>query len=373
MGFSDIGCYGGEIETPNLDGLAAGGVRFTQFYNGARCCPTRASLLTGLHPHQAGVGHMMSDRGYEGYRGDLNQRCRTIPEVLSTAGYRSYMSGKWHVAQSITPDGPKHNWPMQRGFSRFYGMISGAGSFYDPKSLVRDNNSISPLNDGEYQPDEYYFTDAISDNAVRYINDHTKNHRDQPFFLYVAYTAAHWPMQALERDIAKYKGRYDEGFDAIRESRLAKMKSLGLVDPDCSLSKGARDWDDVELKDWERRCMEVYAAMVDNMDQGIGRIVSSLKSADILDNTLIVFLQDNGGCAERYGRGKPNAAARGEGPAKLSPLPDDFHQLDMVPKQTRDGRPYKTGDGVMPGPDGTYIAYGKGWANVSNTPFREYK
>src|SRR5687768_14236563 len=168
MGFSDIGCYGGEIETPNLDGLAKNGVRFTQFYNTARCCPTRASLLTGLHPHQAGIGHMMEDRGHDGYRGTLNRNCATIPEALKSAHYRSYAVGKWHVTPGQTAKAleDNHNWPLQRGFDRFYGTIHGAGSFWDPSSLVRDNSLITAVNDPQYQPKEYYYTDAITDHAV---------------------------------------------------------------------------------------------------------------------------------------------------------------------------------------------------------------
>ncbi len=145
MGFSDIGCYGSEINTPNLDQLAAGGLRFTQFYNTARCCPTRAALLTGLYSHQAGVGHMMSDRGYDGYRGDLNRQCVTFAEVLRAAGYATFMAGKWHVTKHRGPEGPRFNWPLQRGFDKFYGTIHGAGSFYDPNSLMRQNTMISPL------------------------------------------------------------------------------------------------------------------------------------------------------------------------------------------------------------------------------------
>ena len=175
MGYSDIGCYGGEIETPVLDQLAAGGLRFTQFYNTGRCCPTRASLLTGLYPHQAGIGWMMSDQGLDGYRGDLNRRCQTIAEVLRPAGYATYMTGKWHVTPKVNPvdDTEKYNWPQQRGFDRYYGIINGASSLWDPNSLVRDNELISCVNDPEYQPDEpYHFTDAVSDNAARFIHEH---------------------------------------------------------------------------------------------------------------------------------------------------------------------------------------------------------
>jgi arylsulfatase A-like enzyme len=181
MGYSDIGYYGGEISTPNLDGLAAGGLRYTHFYNTGRCCPTRASLLTGLYAHQAGIGQMTNDGGQDGYRGDLSKNAVTMAEVLKTAGYSTYMSGKWHVTKQLKPDGSKENWPRQRGFDRFYGTIIGAGSFFDPWTLTRENEAITPENDEQYQPDQYYYTDAISDNAVRFLNDHKQSGKTNPF------------------------------------------------------------------------------------------------------------------------------------------------------------------------------------------------
>lgn len=372
MGYSDIGCYGSEIQTPVLDGLAENGLRYTQFYNTARCCPTRASLLSGLYPHQAGVGHMMSDSGVDGYRGELNRRCVTLAEALKPAGYGTYMAGKWHVTKQVKPDGDRSNWPRQRGFDRFYGTIHGAGSFYDPNSLTRDNTQISPVTDPEYQPETYYYTDAISDHAVRFLKDHHSQKPDQPFFMYVAYTAAHWPMHALPEDIQKYSGKYDAGYAAIREARLKKMKQLGVVPEDIKLSPQAEDWDKVENKEWETRCMEVYAAMVDRMDQGIGKIMNRLKADGQFDNTLILFMQDNGGCAEGLGRrgNKDNSERPAEPGEAMEP---GELQFDMIPKKTRDGWPLIQGPGAMPGPADTYIAYGRGWANVSNTPFREYK
>jgi arylsulfatase len=379
MGFSDIGCYGSEIETPNLNQLADGGLRFTQFYNTARCCPTRASLMTGLYPHQAGVGHMMNDRGYDGYRGDLNRQCVTIPEVLGPAGYRCYMSGKWHVTKVTNPqsEADKHNWPLQRGFERFYGTIHGAGSFFDPNTLTRDNEYISPYADPEYPPDqmangEFYYTDAIADHAVRFIREHHYESDDQPFFLYVAFTAAHWPMHALEKDIAKYQGKYDEGYDAIRNARYERMIELGLIDRSNTVNWAMLDeWKETEYWEWDKRNMEVYAAMIDSMDQGIGRIVESLKDTGQFENTLICYFQDNGGCAEGYGRGGIGGP-RADAPS-LPALPDDYLQPDMTPKQSRDGFPMRTGKGSMAGPADTAIGYGRGWATVSNTPFREYK
>jgi arylsulfatase len=380
MGFSDIGCYGSEIPTPNLDALAANGLRFTQFYNCARCCPTRACLLTGLYPHQAGVGHMMSDNGeqYPGYRGDLNRSCRTIAEVLKPAGYRTYAVGKWHVTPYGVKDGPKHNWPLSRGFDRYYGTIHGAGSYFDPSSLVRDNTMISPYADPEYKPATYYYTDAIAHHATRFVGEHAKEHAAEPFFLYVAFTAAHWPMHALPEDIAKYRGKYDRGYEPIRQARLEKAAKLGLIDPKQGLSPQAENWDSVPDKKWEAAGMEVYAAMIDRMDRGVGQIVAELKRTGQLDNTLIIFLQDNGGCAEPMGRtpqpkkGHPNIMR----PTKptLPPMnPEDFAATGSVPAQTRDGYPVRMGNKVMPGGPDTYVAYGRGWANVSNTPFREYK
>lgn len=376
MGFSDIGCYGGEIATPVLDSLAAGGVRMTQFYNTARCCPTRGCLLTGLYPHQSGIGHMMEDRGIPQYQGNLNTSCRTIAEVLKPAGYSTYAVGKWHVTRHIDADGPKFNWPLQRGFDRFYGTIHGAGSFWDPSSLVRDNNMISAFADPEYKPRQYYYTDAISDQAIRFVSEHAAAGKDQPFFMYVAYTAAHWPMHAFPDDIAKYAGKYDAGYGAVREARFRRAAELGLIAPDQPMSAQAEDWEQVPDKRWEAAGMEVYAAMIDRMDQGIGRLVRTLRSNGQFDNTLIMFMQDNGGCAETVGRSgneRHPDIERPDAPPFPPMNPTDFATRGIVPDQTRDGFPVRMGRRVMPGPEDTYIAYGRGWANVSNTPFREYK
>ncbi|MED5448515.1 MAG: arylsulfatase [Planctomycetota bacterium] len=364
MGYSDIGCYGSEVATPTLDKLAADGLRFTQFYNTGRCCPTRASLMTGLYPHQAGIGHMMNDRGHPGYRGDLNNRCVTIAQVLGTSGYRCYMTGKWHITKTVRPTNEmgKHNWPRQRGFDRFYGTIHGAGSFFDPNSLTRDNTLIAPAD-----PDNYYYTDAISDNAAKFITEHDD---DSPFFMYVAYTAAHWPMHAKPVDIAKYKGRYDKGWDVLRDERFARMREMGLLDRAWPLSPNVQDWDQAKNKPWQRARMEVYAAMIDSMDQGISRIVGALKKSGQFDNTLVLFLQDNGGCQEEFGS---NGAVRPKNLERQAAMKPGELQFSMVPRISRDGRPVRQGFGVMPGPTDTYVAYGIQWANASNTPFREYK
>lgn len=382
MGYSDLGCYGGEIKTPVLDELASNGLRFTQFYNTGRCCPTRASLLTGLYPHQASIGHMVdNDDHLPGFRGDLGKDCVTFAEVLKPAGYSNYIVGKWHVTpvyqgEKMT-ESSKHNWPLQRGFDRFYGTIHGAGSLWDPNSLVRNNEFISPMADPEYKPDTYYYTDAISANASYFIREHNK---DNPFFMYVAYTSAHWPMHAPEEEIAEYEGFYDEGYSSIREARYKKMLDLGVITSNAKMSPQAGNWDEVEHREWEILCMETYAAMVTRMDKGIGKIVQSLRETGQFENTLILYMQDNGGCQEELGRPEPsinNPWKCSKGPRlsepSFEPMKPGELQTRMIPLQSRDGYPVRMGPEAMPGPDDTYIAYGINWANVSNTPFRMYK
>ena len=374
VGYSDLGCYGGEIDTPSLDSLAAGGIRFTQFYNAARCCPTRASLLTGLHPHQAGVGLMLEDRHHPGYRGDLSSNAVTIAEALRSADYRNYCLGKWHVTRYVHPSGPNHNWPLQLGFDRYYGILQGGANFFDPITLTRDNTAISAFADPEYQPEEYYFTHAISDHAVRFIQEHKAQTPDRPFFMYVAYTAAHWPMQAPEEAIARYKGKYDAGYTPIREARYARMLEMGLIDERWELSPQPQQWEAVEDKAWESRCMEVYAAMLTEMDRGIGQIVTALKETGMYENTVVMYLQDNGACAEGMGRERNGKSVHPDEP-EFEPLPEDalLTSTAFMDQRTRSGFAMRRGVGVMPGPADTFIAYGHNWANVSNTPFREYK
>jgi arylsulfatase len=319
---------------------------------------------------------MMEDKGIPSYRGNLSTSCRTLAEMLKPAGYRSYATGKWHVTRHAGADGPKHNWPCQRGFDRYYGTIHGAGSFYDPSSLVRDNTMISPYADPEYTPDKYYYTDAISDHAVRFIKEHHAQEENRPFLLYIAYTAAHWPMHALPADIAKYDGKYDHGYEPIRRARYQKACSLGIIDPAQPLPAGIGDWGKVNDKEWESACMEVYAAMIDRMDQGIGKVIDQLKRSGDYENTVILYLQDNGGCAEGMGRtgnkNHPNIP-RPNAPTLPAMKSTDFAVAGSVPSQTRDGYPVRMGPKVMPGGDDTYVAYGEAWANVSNTPLREYK
>ena len=343
LGYSDIGCFGGEIRTPHLDGLAKGGVRFTQFYNTARCCPSRATLLSGLYAHQAGMGHMVEPKPFPAYAGDLNRRCATLAEALKPAGYQTYLSGKWHV----TPfNDSKHNWPLQRGFDHYYGIIGGAGNYFDPASLVRENDRI------ERDSPDYYLTDAIGANAVRYIEQATR-----PFFLYTAFTSPHWPLHALEPDIARYRGRYRDGWDALRQERRERMLRLEILDKRWPLTprdKQVPAWADAPDNEWQQRRMEVYAAQVDRMDQNIGRILDALRQTNQLDNTLVMFLADNGGCAEELAANTQQAYIEGA---------------------QRRGVRVETGNrpGLMPGGENTFASYGLPWANASNTPFRLYK
>ncbi len=346
MGFSDLGYHGSEIATPNLDALAHGGVRFSQFYNSGRCCPTRATLMTGLHPHQTGIGHMTqppnSDRGKTAppaYQGYLNRECVTVAEALKGSGYATLMAGKWHLGNNA-----EDRWPLQRGFDKYFGCISGATRFFypeDPRGMTFMNE---PVPNPESTTDEaFYTTDAFTDYGMRFIGEHLDERAEEdPFFLYLAFTAPHWPLQAFEDDIAKYRGKYKIGWDKMREQRLKKQIELGLIDESWELSPKTEkipDWDSLDEKKQDEMDlkMAVYAAMVDRVDQNIGRLTSFLKEKGIFENTLIMFLSDNGGCQEggMLGRG-------------------DFYNIE--------NRNLESGN-----------SYGEAWANASNTPFRLYK
>ncbi|MDF3077632.1 MAG: arylsulfatase [Sphingobacteriaceae bacterium] len=339
MGYSDLGCYGSEIPTPNIDALGAQGIKLSQFYNTARCCPSRASLLTGLHPHQTGVGHMAeelenptaSDWGIDGYKGYLNKNCVTIAEVLKQSGYHTYMTGKWHVGMA-TPD----RWPLQRGFEQFTGILPGGSSHLKPfplRGIVYGNNP--PVYDA---PKGYYDTDFYTDNAIKFINEQKDT---KPFFLYLAHTAPHWPLQAKQADIDKFMHKYDIGWDSVRQERWRKQLAMGLVKKEWGLSKqDMRPWNELtaqEKKDVSYR-MAIYAAQVYCLDYNVGKLVKSLKDSGKLKNTFIMFLSDNGAAAE------PGLELGGKPMSEVN-NPDKFWA----------------------------VSYGKGWANVSNTPFRRYK
>jgi len=341
MGYPDIGCFGSEIETPNLDRLAAGGLRFTRFYNAARCCPTRASLLTGLYPHQAGMGGMVSGKaGREAgaYQGYLNDRCVTIAEVLGRAGYATYMAGKWHVGEF------RPVWPVDRGFDRYYGLISGGMNYFNIRMGKRKNIFRHFAIDGQpHRPpaDGFYSTDAFTDHALKMLREHKAG---RPFFLYLAYNAPHWPLHAPEEEIEKYLGKYMGGWAALRSERHQRMLQMGLIPETWRLSPQdpkAADWD--RLDDAKKRRMDrkmaVYAAMIDRMDQNIGRVVELLKTTGRLENTLVFFLSDNGACHEGGTFGQ------------------NF-------------RPDLTGP---IGTENSYHSYGISWSNASNTPLRRHK
>lgn len=295
MGYSDVGSFGGEIPTPHLDALAKGGHRYTRFYNSGRCCPSRAALLTGLHPHQAGMGHMVTSPKKPGsspaYQGYLNHNIPTLAEVLRNHGWATLMSGKWHVGEA------RENWPLQRGFQRYFGLISGASSYYDVspgRLMVNQNEPYTP-------PADFYATNAYADSARSFIRQAVQ--QKKPFLCYLAFTAPHWPLHAPEAVVARHRQKYLAGWDALREQRLARQKKLGLVPANTTLSprEGSPAWQDIKDQKAEAEKMAVYAAMVELMDAGIGRVVDELKRLKQYDNTVIIFLSDNGGCHEELG------------------------------------------------------------------------
>ena len=330
MGFSDLGCYGSEIRTPVLDGLAAGGLRFTQFYNTSRCCPTRASLLTGMYSHRVGFGHMTGRLGdHPAYTGDLSREHRTVAELLGEAGYRSYLSGKWHVTRNRKEGSA--NWPLQRGFDRFYGTLGG-GHFFRPFFLAEGNRRIQPPDD------RYHVTDAFTDKALEFLEEHFASHAERPFFLHLCYTAPHFPLHAWPEDIARYEGRYRGGWDRLRRQRLSRMKELGIIGPDTRLSERdamATAWDEAEDQtEWDLR-MAVYAAMIEQMDRGIGKVLAELREQGALEDTVVMFLSDNGSSAELIDRGHQPGARTGTA--------DSYKCLEV------------------------------GWSNAANSPFRMHK
>jgi arylsulfatase A-like enzyme len=351
LGYSDLGCYGGEIATPHLDELARRGVRFTQFYNTARCSPSRASLLTGRHPHETGIGILTDDGRPLGYPGSLSLDVPTVAEHLKSAGYATCLSGKWHLSSdNVTPN---PTWPTRRGFDEFYGILRGGGDYFSPRALY-DGETHLPVPD----PEEYYFTDAVSDRAVDFVERSAA--AETPFFLYLAYTAPHWPLHAPEEAIVRYEDRYLEGWDDLREKRFAKQRREGLLGDEAELSD--RDpadspWDAEADKAWQARRMAVYAAQVEIMDRGIGRVLDTLTASGVADDTLVVFLSDNGGCAEDL---PPEGATR---------------FMSRQPQTTWDGRPMQLGNRpeIIPGAYDTFASYGAAWANLSNTPFRKFK
>jgi arylsulfatase len=360
MGWSSIGSYGGLIETPNIDRLATNGVRFSQFYNGARCCPTRATLMTGLHPHQVGVGHMtLPIKGVEDakpgeadfdikvkswqragipreYQGWLDTAIPTLPEILQAAGYSTYMSGKWHL-NSEQPE----TWPAQRGFDRFYGHLSGTSGFFQTYSLHRQNTPVKE--EGE----RFYLTDALGAEAIEYLQDHEEQQDNAPFFLYLAFNAPHFPLQSMPEDFEKYQGRFRAGWDVLRQQKLARQKAMGIVPQNTQLSRRPDNipaWDSLDAKKQNDMdaIMATYAGMLDRVDQNIGKLLDHLHATGEQENTLICFLSDNGAEAESGALGSFRVA-----------------ELGRYGDGENGGRPW--------------AKYGKAWANFSNTPCRRYK
>lgn len=343
IGYTDLGCFGGEIPTPNLDRLAARGRRFTQLLTNPMCCPSRASMLTGLYPTETGVGYYTRDYGSPGYVGHLNDSCVTIPQLLKGVGYRTAISGKWHVSNWRTPAAE----PPARGFDQSFCEMGGNGYFTTDRYLDGVPIGISP------NPD-FYMTDAITSYATKQIESFTAEQGGDPFFVYTAYTAPHFPLQAPADDIAQFHGRYRSGWDELRASRWAKAKELGIVDPawqPAPRAEGVQPWADVRGRDWQSARMEVYAAQVHVMDRGIGEILDTLERLGIDDDTVVLFLGDNGASAETILPG-----SHGDAP-------------------TRTGQPIRTGNDptIFPGPSDTFCSYGKPWGSATATPFRRYK
>ncbi|WP_086594433.1 arylsulfatase [Hymenobacter crusticola] len=368
LGYSDLGCYGGEISTPNLDQLAQGGLRFNACYNAGRCCPTRASLLTGLYPHQAGIGKMTFNEGAPGYVGSLNEHTVTIAEALRSAGYQTGMVGKWHISETVERKDKAEQlkwlahqqefgdfadlktYPTARGFDKFYGSIWGVVDYFDPFSLVYGNKPVKTV------PKDFYYTNALGDSAVAFVNQFTKSQK--PFFMYVAYTAPHWPVQALPEDIKKYENMYKDGWQALRQQRYQRLLDLKLFDaattPLPEFMFPAKDWATNPNRQWDAHAMAVHAAMVDRMDQNIGHLIAELKRTKQLDNTIILFMSDNGASPEdptEFGPGFDRAGSTRTG------------QTVAFPKQKE----------VLPNGELVHAGIGEVWAHSLNTPFRYYK
>lgn len=338
LGFSDIGAFGSEIKTPNLDKLARKGLSLKQFYNAGRCCPSRASLLTGLYSHQAGIGDMVQNKGFPAYQGYLNENCITIGQALKQAGYSTIVSGKWHVG--LVPSA----WAVNRGFDESFTLQNNGSSYYNSQPLYNDGRTVTFLNGNKEiirTDTSKYLTQAITDFAINALEKQRK--KQKPFFLYLAYNAPHWPIQALPEDIAKYKGKYLQGWDKLRANRFKKLKALGMVNQNWELSKrfeNVPDWDKLSVEEkekWDTR-MAIYAAMIDRMDAGIGEVLQKIKALGEESNTIVLFLSDNGGSA------------------------DDVKNWNYVTQKNGEAGSVSSID-----------SYESPWGNASNTPFKLFK
>lgn len=364
MGFSDIGPFGSEIPTPTLDRLAAGGLRFTNYHTTPLCSPSRAAIQTGMNPHRAGFGGVANfDPGFPGWTMEISPDIETLPESLRAEGYATFGVGKWHLTRDAAMhDGaPRNSWPTQRGFDRFYGVLEGWTNLHHPHRLIRDNSPV----DIDAYPDGYYFTDDITDEAISYLKALRAHDADRPFFLYLAHGAVHGPLHAKPSDIDRHRGNYDQGWDAVREQRFGRQIDKGLFPPGTPMSPrnhepghDVRPWADHTADERSRfaRYMEVYAAMVDNVDQNLGRLLDTIDQLGDTDNTVVVFTSDNGGTEEGGATGSRSYYKQFGGLGAMTGW-----DLDVARHPDLIGGPQ------------TLVHYPRGWGMASNTPFRLYK
>lgn len=359
LGFAEMGCFGSEIETPNMDRLAANGLRFNNYTTVPMCAPARAAIMTGKNPHSVGVGWLThANPGYPGFQaGEISKDAPTFPELLRDTGYSTYAVGKWHNAAdyNVSAASDKSSWPLQRGFDRFYGFLGAETNYHAPGQIVEGNELVSIEDYG----DDYFSTDDFADKAISMLKAHKTAAPDKPFLMYFATNAPHTPHHAKPADMAKYKGRYDAGWDAIRLERYARQKEMGVIgDWDLpELSPGVPKWEDMpkDQLDIMAAYMEIYAGLVDNTDQNIGRIVDALEEIGELDNTLILITSDNG--ASSIG-GEDGAA--------------NFTEKRVTQQENPELARKMLESGAL-GAVNTSPAYPKGWGNAGNTPFRFFK
>lgn len=360
LGFSDFGCYGSEIRTPNIDGLAQAGLRFVNYTTVPMCTPARAALMTGKNPHAVGCGWLTHNNpGYPGYQaGEIAKEAPTMAELLRERGFSTYAVGKWHntADYNVTPSGSRDAWPLQRGFDRFYGFLAAETNYFAPGQLIEGNSFI----DVEEYPEGYYCSDDWTDKAIHWLKDHQGASPDKPFFLYLAHNAPHVPLQAKPEDIQRYAGAYHQGWDQTRKERHARQVADGLIPADWQLSERSPNipaWEtlDADTRRLYAHYMEVYAAMVDNIDQNVGRLADFLRDAGVLDNTIFIITSDNGASSIGGPQGAANIFEKRVSGAEPKGLAESMMQ-----------------DGKLGGAH-SYAAYPVGWGNASNTPFRFYK
>ncbi len=363
LGFSDISPYGSEISTPTLDRLSAGGLRFTNYHTAPLCSPSRASIHTGMNPHRAGFAGVANfDPGFPGWTMEIDPSIDTLPHLLRNAGYATFAVGKWHLTRdgAMHDGAPRNSWPLQVGYDRFYGVLEGWTNMHHPHRLVRDNSPVAV----DTYPDSYYFTDDITDEAISYLKSLRSHDSTRPYFLYLAHGAVHGPLQAKANDIATHRGRYQQGWDEVRARRFANQIELGLFDKGTALPPRNHEpgyeveaWATLpaEAQDRYARYMEVYAAMVDNVDQNLARLLAAVEALGDLDNTVVLFTSDNGATREGGAQGTRSYYRQFGNPAGFGRDFDIERDPDLI------GGPQ------------AMVHYPRGWGMASNTPFRLYK